>query len=112
MCRGYFFDARLCRTMHKPNTYLQTIRKAYPELSIQNTRLNTRKGQYNDILIINADWIFRFPRYAEGIESIINKVRTLSTLRLQAWATRRLTSQRLDAMVNRSLHGTAAPSLR
>ncbi len=64
---------------------LQAIHAAYPDLSVQNTRLHNKDGQYNDILIVNEEIIFRFPRYPEGIENIRNEVRILE--RIQGYTT-------------------------
>ncbi len=53
--------------------YLQAIQAAYPDLSIHNSCLHNKDGQYNDILIVNDEIIFRFPRYPEGVQSIQNE---------------------------------------
>lgn len=49
--------------------YIRSIHAAYPELRIERLRLND-EGQYNDILIVNEDLIFRFPRHEKGIETL------------------------------------------
>ncbi len=70
--------------MDKQETYLKTLFEFYPGLPIRNAHLH-KDGQYNDILIINDEIIFRFPRYAEGVQSIQNEVRILS--RIQGYTT-------------------------
>jgi aminoglycoside 2''-phosphotransferase len=55
--------------MNKQKLYLQSIRRAYPDLQISSVACNDQ-GQYNDVLIINAELIFRFPRYAHGLKSL------------------------------------------
>lgn len=54
--------------MHRAD-FIASIHAAYPELRIERMRLND-EGQYNDILIVNDDLIFRFPRHDEGIERL------------------------------------------
>lgn len=71
--------------MGRQTDYLQVIQAAYPDLSIQNTRLHNKDGQYNDILIVNDEIIFRFSRYPEGIENIRNEVHLLT--RIQGYTT-------------------------
>ena len=41
--------------------YIQTILNAYPEYSIETAALN-QGGQFNDILVVNGEVIFRFPK--------------------------------------------------
>lgn len=60
--------------------YLQAIQAAYPDLSIHNSCLHNKDGQYNDILIVNDEIIFRFPRYPEGVQSIQNEICILSRI--------------------------------
>jgi aminoglycoside 2''-phosphotransferase len=42
--------------------YLASIRGSYPDLVVDTFRSHNRDGQFNDILIVNEDLIFRFPR--------------------------------------------------
>src|SRR5262245_13210161 len=63
--------------MNNQETYLQAIREAYPDLVIKKVQANYREGQFNDILVINDEIIFRFPRYAEGIEALITEIEIL-----------------------------------
>jgi aminoglycoside 2''-phosphotransferase len=50
--------------------YLDAIRAAYPDLEVHSSLL-VRNGQYNDILILNDLWAFRFPRYSHGVEEML-----------------------------------------
>ncbi|HEY8292836.1 MAG TPA: aminoglycoside phosphotransferase family protein [Thermomicrobiales bacterium] len=56
------------------------IHAAYPELRIERLRLND-EGQNNDVLIVNDDLIFRFPRDEEGIEKLETEIALLGRLR-------------------------------
>lgn len=60
--------------------YIASIHTAYPELRIERMRLND-EGQYNDILIVNDDLIFRFPRHGEGIEKLEKEIALLDRIR-------------------------------
>jgi len=50
--------------------YLDAIRAEYPDLEVHSS-LPARNGQYNDILILNDQWAFRFPRYPHGVEEML-----------------------------------------
>ena len=64
----------------KQTLYLQTIKEAYPSLDITSARLHTSEGQFNDILFINEELIFRFPRYEENIENFLREIKLLQKL--------------------------------
>lgn len=49
--------------------YLDTIRRRFPDLTIFEARLITM-GQNNDILLVNGELIFRFPKYPDGISQL------------------------------------------
>ncbi len=53
----------------KPGLFRQCIQQVYPHLAITSLRL-VGHGQNNDIVVVNEDLIFRFPRYAEGIKQL------------------------------------------
>lgn len=59
---------------------IASIHAAYPELRIERLRLND-DGQNNDVLIVNDDLIFRFPRDDEGIEKLETEVALLDRIR-------------------------------
>jgi aminoglycoside 2''-phosphotransferase len=63
--------------MSKINVFIESIREAYPGFILENVRFHPHDGQYNDILIINDELIFRFPKYEESIESFITEIRLL-----------------------------------
>ena len=60
--------------------YITSIHAAYPDLRIERSRLND-EGLANDILIVNDDLIFRFPRDDEGIATIAKEVALLERIR-------------------------------
>jgi len=60
--------------------YIAALYAAYPNLRIERMRLND-EGQYNDILIVNDDLIFRFPRHAEEIEKLEKEIALLDQIR-------------------------------
>lgn len=66
--------------MEKEYLYVQTIKDAYPNLEIDSARLHSGEGQFNDIVFINDDLIFRFPRYAEGIHDLLQEIEVLQKL--------------------------------
>jgi aminoglycoside 2''-phosphotransferase len=66
--------------MDKQTIYSQTIKETYPNLDIHSARLYTSEGQFNDILYINDDLLFRFPRYQEGISDFLQEIEVLQRL--------------------------------
>ena len=66
--------------MDKEALYLQAIREAYPGLDIHAARLHTGEGQFNDIIFVNDDLIFRFPRYEESINGFLREIEILQKL--------------------------------
>ncbi|GLC89031.1 phosphotransferase family protein [Lysinibacillus piscis] len=48
------------------NDLLEKIQLIYPNFSIENVHLN-EIGQNNDVFIINDSFVFRFPKYPNGI---------------------------------------------
>lgn len=66
--------------MDDPTSSLQVIRQAYPELTIHSVQPHNQEGQFNNLLIINDELVFRFPRYPEGVASILNEIRILSRI--------------------------------
>jgi aminoglycoside 2''-phosphotransferase len=67
--------------MDKEALYLHAIREAYPDLDIDSARLHTNEGQFNEILFINDDLIFRFPRYEESINDFFREIEVLQKLK-------------------------------
>ena len=65
--------------MDKQAIFLQVIQETYPDLAIRSARFHNSEGQFSEVvLIINEDTIFRFPRYPDGIESILREVHILA----------------------------------
>lgn len=69
----------MCASIRRSD-YIASLHAAYPELRIERMRLND-EGQYNDILIVNDDLIFRFPRHDEGIEKLEKEIALLDRIR-------------------------------
>lgn len=55
--------------MNKVDKYIHIIRTKCPDLIIDKIDYN-EEGQNNDVVIINDDLIFRFPKYEKGIEAL------------------------------------------
>ncbi len=49
--------------------YQKSIAAIYPELTVHAATLTT-SGQNNDLLLVNDELIFRFPKYPQGIEAL------------------------------------------
>jgi aminoglycoside 2''-phosphotransferase len=60
--------------------FTEQIRANCPGLAIQSAEANF-SGQFNDIIVVNGEWIFRFPRYAEGVRALGAEARLLEQLR-------------------------------
>lgn len=58
---------------------LDRIREVYPNLEIEKAERN-RFGQNNDVIIINDCFVFRFPKYIEGITNLKNEVILLNAI--------------------------------
>lgn len=53
--------------MNKQDVLLQSIRSEYPDLQIVSVEFNG-DGQNNDVLVVNGEFIFRFPKYAGALK--------------------------------------------
>ncbi|XOK58497.1 phosphotransferase family protein [Paenibacillus elgii] len=60
--------------------YMESLRHYCPELQLREVEA-IESGQNNDVLLVNGEWIFRFPKYAEGIERLRYEVRLLNTVK-------------------------------
>jgi aminoglycoside 2''-phosphotransferase len=60
--------------------YSKIIKRAYPRLEIHCARLHTSDGQFNDVLFVNDDLIFRFPRYEQSINGFLQEIQLLQKL--------------------------------
>jgi aminoglycoside 2''-phosphotransferase len=59
---------------------IQRILHAYPDLAIQRIGA-LGQGQYNDVLLINEELVFRFPRYPAALADMGREVSLLPRLR-------------------------------
>lgn len=66
--------------MDKLTVYLHTISAACPDLRIATATLQRTEGQCNDIVCINDDLIFRFPRTSEVAAQYSMQTRLLTAL--------------------------------
>ncbi|WP_270180878.1 phosphotransferase family protein [Alkalihalobacillus sp. CinArs1] len=62
------------------SNYKREINAIYPELTITKLELNTI-GQNNDVVIVNENLVFRFPKYDEGILALKNETAVLEEVR-------------------------------
>ena len=58
--------------------YLSQVRTVMPNLAIE--KVEQSNGQFSDVMIINHEWIFRFPRYREGVARLHSEERLLEIL--------------------------------
>ena len=52
--------------MDDPTSALQVIRRAYPDLPIHSVEPHNNEGQFNNLLVVNDELVFRFPRYPDA----------------------------------------------
>jgi aminoglycoside 2''-phosphotransferase len=55
--------------MNKQDILLQSICAAYPDLRIASVEYNG-DGQNNDVLVVNDEFIFRFPKYMDALKRL------------------------------------------
>ena len=61
--------------------HLQKIKAVFPNLKISTIRVNT-DGLINDVLIVNEDLVFRFPRNADwGVKLFTNEIKVIELAR-------------------------------
>jgi aminoglycoside 2''-phosphotransferase len=65
--------------MKQQDVYLKAIRDRYPNFSV-NSVFSSKSGQNNDILMVNDEFIFRFPKYLDGIKQLEIEVAILSVI--------------------------------
>ena len=65
--------------MDKTQHYIRQIHFTYPELAIDSACIN-RDGQYNDVLVVNDELIFRFAKVPDAIATLQNEVALLRYL--------------------------------
>lgn len=66
--------------MNEFESYKSRIRKLAPEISIESLSLN-REGLMNDIVIVNHDLVFRFPKHEYSFKTLANEARLLRLLK-------------------------------
>ncbi|MEZ4593676.1 MAG: phosphotransferase [Chloroflexota bacterium] len=59
--------------------FVQAIHAVYPELVVETAVFNT-EGQYNTVLLVNDDLIFRFPRFEAGLEQLALETKILTAV--------------------------------
>jgi aminoglycoside 2''-phosphotransferase len=64
------------RVIH--SQHLQLIRWAHPDLEIASVLL--QRGQFNDVLVINGQYVFRFPRSVEAARAIAREIVILNAI--------------------------------
>ncbi|MBI9045288.1 MAG: aminoglycoside phosphotransferase family protein [Anaerolineaceae bacterium] len=62
--------------------YIETIKKYFSDLEISQTKPDF-SGENSDVILINREIIFRFPKYITGIKSLSNEIAILRTLHSQ-----------------------------
>lgn len=55
------------------------IQQKYPEFKVQAARL-LASGQYNDAIVVNDNWVFRFPRHELGTKNLNTEFTVLQYL--------------------------------
>lgn len=65
--------------MHTIDHYIQQLHKHYPQLSIDTVTLN-QDGQYNDVLMINDELVFRFAKVPDAIKTLHHEVTILHSI--------------------------------
>lgn len=66
--------------MNKVDIYEQRIRNIFPELSISKLSLND-KGLNNDVIEINNELIFRFPKHKKSVEKLSKESKVLNLIK-------------------------------
>lgn len=59
----------------------EQIQQAFPDYAIHNIAQTVWSGQNNDVILVNGDTVFRFPKYQFGVDLIESEVRVLNYLR-------------------------------
>lgn len=67
-------------SIEKQEAYIKTIKQVYPALDIRSARLHTGEGQFNDVLFVNEELIFRFPRYQASVIGFLQEIEILKSL--------------------------------
>ncbi|HLZ56981.1 MAG TPA: aminoglycoside phosphotransferase family protein [Ktedonosporobacter sp.] len=65
--------------MGKQLHYVQAIQAAYPDFTVETVHLN-QDGQFNDVLVVNNESIFRFPKTAREAAKLVTETALLRSL--------------------------------
>lgn len=65
--------------MVEQSSRIQMIQQAYPELAVQS--INEQRGQFNDIVLVNDQYVFRFPRSQVAQETLAREIAILNVVR-------------------------------
>jgi aminoglycoside 2''-phosphotransferase len=65
--------------MNNVRPFIQAIQAVYPDLVVTTAVIN-QEGQYNTVLIVNDALVFRFPRYAGGLEQLALETNILTAV--------------------------------
>lgn len=68
------------QTMNKVDIYEQRIGNIFPELSISKISLND-KGLNNDVIEVNDELIFRFPKHKRAVEKLSKESKVLNLIK-------------------------------
>ncbi len=60
--------------------YLERIRRAHPEIEIHSATLDDAAGQFNDLVLVNGELVFRFPKTPETEHSLEREAALLRAL--------------------------------
>src|SRR5687768_14318051 len=66
--------------MSSTDAYLQQIQMAYPELSLDPTKISVSGGQFSDVLILDQTLIFRFPKSPHAATELHRDIAILNAL--------------------------------
>lgn len=72
----YYRDLERGKVMDR---YIEFIKEKNPSIIIEKYNFNC-EGQNNDIVIINHEYVFKFPKYPEGIEKLKREIDVLDIL--------------------------------
>ncbi len=67
--------------MDKLSSFLPSIHASCPDLDIRSARLYPDEGQFNDILVVNEKYVFRFPKHSQGVELLLKESQILRAIR-------------------------------
>jgi aminoglycoside 2''-phosphotransferase len=65
--------------MEKLEQYTRIIKRYYPELEVISARFN-QNGQYNDVIIINENQVFRFARVPDAVKTLRQEIAVQKSL--------------------------------